>query len=419
MLRTFFLLILSLALLQPGLSVVLTIGVLTYLLISRPQTTIATNEYDQQLLWAGLAYLLYFFINTLIQSQSVALSWHWLLENLPVALVLLTAYLMKRRDIGLSSQEVAFTAATSIHILMMLIVVFKIAAIYVTTEPWLGWIRMMGVSPGERAEFAARNPLMLASISLGFAFLSGFTLWRETAFKRQFFYGTAFIEALIIAFYFAESRSSMVTFALVGLAFLFIYKVKLQRLVKPLLLLGVVIAVAYTSIPEVKFKFERTLTRLEAIPQSLTSNGSPEDRSIELRFLMYKYSTEAIKESPIFGHGNHMRFSAIEPYMDPNDRFKYTHVHNTYLDHLVAGGIIGLALFLVHVFSPLLSQRNSTQYLEKEQRFMAWLGPLLIVGIGMTNDTHWHYVQSQFFSLLIALNILLYTNSPKSKRLSD
>ena len=128
------------------------------------------------------------------------------------------------------------------------------------------------------------------------------------------------------------------------------------------------------------------------------------DNSFEQRAIMWQAGWTAFLEQPIWGYGIQNRFSATDL------PFSYTHLHNSLLTHLVAGGLAGAFLYAALIlFAPLtwaclrIARPAYWHHLDKSQRQeLLWLGitaTLCPILSGLTNVVI-------FESTLLALALL-------------
>ena len=72
-----------------------------------------------------------------------------------------------------------------------------------------------------------------------------------------------------------------------------------------------------------------------------------------MRIELYKASITTFFERPIFGYGYDKIFIEVQARSDLIDsRQSYTHLHNAFLNHLIAGGLVGLFVFLIFLLLP-------------------------------------------------------------------
>lgn len=67
-------------------------------------------------------------------------------------------------------------------------------------------------------------------------------------------------------------------------------------------------------------------------------------------------------DAPVFGHGPQNRFEAVRPYLPTEFVKTYTHLHNDFITHFVAGGFVAVAFLTALLAFPLiLARRYTTQ----------------------------------------------------------
>ncbi len=146
------------------------------------------------------------------------------------------------------------------------------------------------------------------------------------------------------------------------------------------------------------------------------------DESVEIRKALYKAGIQIFFEKPIIGYGNAKMFSEaklqseeLRLALDRISVKNYSHLHNSYLNHLVSGGIIGLMVFLGVLFLPIILIKFPSNSLNFENHFFAYL--IFIYGLtaGLTNLYFNHDLLSTYHSALpfvLALSIIGDRNIP-------
>lgn len=112
-------------------------------------------------------------------------------------------------------------------------------------------------------------------------------------------------------------------------------------------------------------------------PETTQSTEVSKDDAISHRLAMWKTSVEAIKESPVFGHGSLYLQKLIHA------TYGYEHNHNQYLTWLVTGGIFQLALGLIFLAIPWFVSKG----LSTADRLLLTTGVSLFWGIAMMFDS--------------------------------
>lgn len=207
----------------------------------------------------------------------------------------------------------------------------------------------------QRPSLWATNPIPM-SIAIVLSTLMFMLDWdKKNRFERGISYAAFFVAFLTISFV-TETRSALlVLVAVIAIFVLSISAPKNANLAiqfKRLSVVSILIAGALTMIVFVFRDFGvfgriwsvTDLSNLDLAAANLDANST--------RILLYEAAFEAIKEAPLFGYGLQNSFSAIEPYLDQSTTI--AHVHSEYLRHILAGGVVGLALWLNIVVSPIV-----------------------------------------------------------------
>ena len=98
------------------------------------------------------------------------------------------------------------------------------------------------------------------------------------------------------------------------------------------------------------------------------------------RLIMYQTGIQGFLDHPIFGVGLHQRFGVTLNYhpTPPPSSFWFSHLHNSFLTHAVAGGLPGAALSMAVTLLPSFILRKTPL-----MRFGNMLSGVLI-GVGLT-----------------------------------
>lgn len=136
------------------------------------------------------------------------------------------------------------------------------------------------------------------------------------------------------------------------------------------------------------------------------------DRSTQMRVAMIVAGYRAFKEAPIFGHGLAERYKAAMPHMPPEIAGKgnFHHLHNDLLSQAVAGGLIGLAIYLALVFYPAYRAWR-TGRLRTWQGDLAVMTSLVSFGVGMGNTLLFADLPAYLFALNSVSVLLLLADA--------
>lgn len=166
---------------------------------------------------------------------------------------------------------------------------------------------------------------------------------------------------------------------------------------------GAVIAVAFAG--------ERISGLLAQIGTFL-SGGTTDDFTTNVRLALYRAGWLAFLDAPIFGHGWARLMSAALPYVD--ERYlehakALPQLHNDVVNFGVAGGAIGVGIYLVIVLTPLVAALRSTTDRFRAARVYGTAG-LTIVYVcgGLTDLMFGHEFHTALFVVLNAMVLGVY-----------
>ena len=135
--------------------------------------------------------------------------------------------------------------------------------------------------------------------------------------------------------------------------------------------------------------------------KELAYSGS-HDESVNIRLTLYQAGFEAFFVKPIFGFG-------IGNLLEPITNFYlklqlgYSHLHNMFLNHVIAGGLVGLPFLFMLATSPLLILWQKRDTISINGIYLSFLIVITIFGAGMSNVLFFHDLLAGFFSVLILI----------------
>ena len=150
---------------------------------------------------------------------------------------------------------------------------------------------------------------------------------------------------------------------------------------------------------------------------ALAGNASA-DASTWIRLQLYEAGLSAWRDSPILGHGVSQSFWAVLPHLPADFGHRFSHLHNTFVTHAVAGGLTGLAALIAVLLSTFAINRRSQPRLDPEasawsrdRRYFAWLIFLLATGVGMSSVVLHHDVSANFLGALLVAHLMTQPNT--------
>ena len=194
----------------------------------------------------------------------------------------------------------------------------------------------------QRLMLLAGNPLPFAAayMTLGFVALLG---WHDRSMRSRSLAVAALVIALATVMFWSESRGA--TLAALPLLLLSIWFIRPRPATLMIAALG--LAAPITLVMILGGFGEQVIRSIERLTRGLAkvATGDPSmESSTGLRLIMYRAGIAAWLESPIWGYGVSERFSAVMPHLPEGYSFRFTHLHNSFLTHAVAGGAVGVAV---------------------------------------------------------------------------
>lgn len=256
------------------------------------------------------------------------------------------------------------------------------------------------------------NPLPFAGalLTLGFVALLG---WHDRPAASRIMGASAGILALVTVVFWAQSRgATLAALPLIGLA---MWYLRPSRGALAMLSLAVVLgSVTVLGVASHGDVLPMAIARLGDGLAVLLGDAPASDASTWYRLAMYRAGLAAWWDSPIIGYGISQRFTAVLPYLPPEFELRFSHLHNTFITHAVAGGVIGVVLALALVVTPFATNRGSRvdgAALDRDRRYFAWLIFLSLVGVGMSGVILNQDVSANFLGALLLAHLITQQGS--------
>jgi O-antigen ligase len=349
-----------------------------------------------------LAYFFYFLLVDFLISGNFRASLYTMAPNLPLLAVAVIALALDPERARLSANRIGTWAS-----LAVLVSFVMAAAIWLVQPNWqifgTSLIRITGVN--DRLMLLAGNPLLFAAayMTLGYVALLG---WHDRSATSRGFAIAALVIALATVAFWSQSRGA--TLVALPLSLLSIFYVRPRPVTLLVVTLGVFAIMALIIIlggfdERVLGSFKRLTRGLATV---LTGDPSMES-STGFRLIMYRAGIAAWMESPVWGYGVTERFSAIIPYLPEGYTFRFSHLHNTFLTHAVAGGVVGVAFLLMLLFTPAAINIIDGPP-NRDQRYLAWVILISLSGVGMSSLILNQDVSSHFLALLMIVHLFMH-----------
>jgi O-antigen ligase len=93
-----------------------------------------------------------------------------------------------------------------------------------------------------------------------------------------------------------------------------------------------------------------------SVPASAAAPALQFSESANIRLALWRGAWAAFEDSPIIGHGWARMMDVVEPYLAPDERSyaELPQLHNDIIDFAVAAGVIGVGLYFLILFTPLI-----------------------------------------------------------------
>lgn len=210
---------------------------------------------------------------------------------------------------------------------------------------------------------------------------------------HKLFFSIMTLAAIVVVTQLSSGRTGYV---LLVVAF-GMYALMWARGVKQWLAIGVIACAVAASLAT----SEKVHQRVEQAISEAQNSDAMEITSIGGRINFWKNTLEMAMEKPIMGWGTgeyHSQWCAHVP-EEGWCQFGRWHPHNQYLFFWMEHGILGLALFIVLVASPIWMTRK----MPDPQRRLAWCFSALFAVNSLINASLWSSRESHFFVLMLCL----------------
>lgn len=357
-----------------------------------------------------IIYFFYFYMHGAWIGGSFMAPYESMKGNLPLLFIAVLCLIMSSKNFSdLSSVQVGRWATRALFLSVCFVVIVYLILVYLPVFRTDIFSQMWHDGVGDRLKFYSKNALMFGNMFtvLGFMALIGFQ--NKTSFEKIYaVFGL--LTAIIIVGFWVESRGAILTSALLLILTFWYVRPKIKNVFLLLIFTLSVCFALYSNFSSVALKIDQTVLRYSNGFSSATDDSAQDkDTSVVHRITMYKLGIRAISELPFKGYGYQNRFEAISPYLESNFISRYAHLHNAFINHWVAGGILGLLIFLIFLFTP-LALVSFFGKCSRDSIFFACTITISLTGIGMTTEVLGHYVHSTFYGLLICAVALITAN---------
>ncbi len=184
---------------------------------------------------------------------------------------------------------------------------------------------------------------------------------------------------------------------------------------------GLAAGIAAILITVIALAVANSPARISSLPVrlwSMVTGGGLADHTGDIRLGLYRAGWQAFLEAPWFGHGWARLMKAVIPYVEPQfleDAQRLPQLHNDVVNFAVAGGVVGVATYVLIVLAPLIAAVRSPPDGYRAARIYG-TGGLLIVyaSAGLTDLMFGHEFHTALFVLLNAIVLGAFRETPKA-----
>ena len=347
-----------------------------------------------------ISYFTYYAVQGFFYSSTFSQHIHDLGKIFPILLVGVLALLLKTNTFKINYKMLSLVAVSSIYLTSVLALIFRyfppdIVILGKSFEQKTGVLN--------RLEMGTGNALPFATIFITFSFLTCLGYEKKSSVEKIVSFSALILGILVVGFW-NGSRGPLLLVA--PLTFLMVwYFFKNSKAAKtwyPLILGSIIITLLILGFIIMQSFGHNMSTNMVNGLKELSDNGG-HDTSVNIRLILYQAGFEAFFVNPIFGFGIGNLLESVTQFLPETGKFGYSHLHNMLLNHLIAGGLVGLLFLFMLATSPLLILWQNRDIISTDGIYLSFLIVITIFGAGMSNVLFFHDLLAGFFSVLILL----------------
>lgn len=167
--------------------------------------------------------------------------------------------------------------------------------------------------------------------------------------------------------------------------------------------LAILLVIILTAVLSVSFGVNRIFERKITAPVENLLRGEVPDRSINIRMDMQISGFHAFLENPLTGHGIQNVTRVANRQANRGDNAKdisvYSHLHNDFLTHAVAGGAALFILFVILLFLPvIIASKIKNEDLKHPMLGFSIVFSIVYSGMALTNLVFRHDILMTLYS---------------------
>lgn len=352
----------------------------------------------------GLIFISYFAYYTgqgFFYSSNLTQHIHDIGKIVPILIIGILALFLKTDTFKVNYKILSLVATLSIYLTTILAFSFRYFSpdIIILGQTFTEKTGVLG-----RLEMGTGNALPFATIFITFAFLTCVGYERKSIFEKLISFAALILAIAVVGFW-NLSRGPLLLVAPLTLLMLW-YLFKNSRSEKtwwPLILgFFIIILLPICFVILQGLLGNHLSVHLVNGLQQLTFSGGY-DNSVSIRLNLYQAGLQAFFVNPIFGFGIGNLLESIHQFLPKDTHLAYSHLHNMFLNHMIAGGVVGLLFLLLLTFSPILLLWQKRNIVSLNGIYLSLLIVITIFGAGMSNVLFFHDLLSGFFTVIILL----------------
>jgi len=346
-----------------------------------------------------ISYFTYYAVQGFFYSSNFSQHIHDIGKIFPILVIGILALLLKTNTFKVSYKMLSLVAVLSIYLTSVLALIWRFFPPDIVI---LGESFQQKTGVLVRLEMGTGNPLPFATIFITLAFLTCLGYERKSMLEKIISFSALILGILIVGFWNGSRGPLLLVAPLTFLMFWYLFKNSKSEKTWHPLILGSIVVTLLAIFFIVLQNFEQHVSKhmINGLKE-LTSSGSY-DRSVEIRLTLYQAGFEAFFVNPIFGYGIGNLLETQLQFL-PKTQTGFSHLHNMFLNHVIAGGLVGLTFLFMLATSPLLILWQKRDVISINGIYLSFLIVITIFGSGMSNVLFFHDLLAGFFSVLILI----------------
>ena len=349
-----------------------------------------------------ISYFTYYAVQGFFYSSSFSQHIHDIGKIFPILVIGLLAIFLRTNTFKINYRLLSLIAVSSVYLTSTLALIFR----FIPRDVLIlgqSFTEKTGTCSPCRLEMGTGNALPFGTIFITLAFLTCLGYERKSMLERIISFSALILGILIVGFWNTSRGPLLLVLPLTFLVFWYLIKNSISTKTWRPLVLGFIVVTLLTisSIIIQNLGYKVSSNMIKGLKE-LIDNGN-HDTSVNTRLTLYKAGFEAFFVNPIFGFGIGNLLESITQFLPKDRDFGYSHLHNMFLNHLIAGGLVGLPFLFMLATSPLLILWQKRDVISIDDIYLSLLIVITIFGAGMSNVLFFHDLLAGFFSVLILI----------------